>query len=32
MTNNYSEYHRTESISYLKPKIWDIWPEKTKEH
>ena len=27
-----SVYHRTESISYLGPKIWDIKPKKTKEH
>ena len=27
-----SVYHGTESISYLGPKIWDILPEKTKEH
>ena len=25
-----SVYHRTESISYLEPKIWDILPEKLK--
>ena len=25
-----SVYHRTESISYLGPKIWDILPEKLK--
>ena len=27
-----SVYHGTESISYLGPKTWDIFPEKTKEH
>ena len=25
-----SVYHGTESISYLRPKIWDILPEKLK--
>ena len=24
-------YHRTESVLFLKPKIWDILPEKLKK-